>query len=277
LSNGHFDHADVVGATNIARAAACNLRRLTWRRGSQLISCPLGSNLKEDQTMAKTIPFASHEVRWFFEGHANQHESLKRWFETVAPIPKDPGVGPPVWKGRLDEEPDVYLLMPGSDDMGIKWREGELQIKGCVSSLGTQVFCGRHQGKIERWMKWSYANTPAAYKRLFAAGKETGLVTASVQKTRALRKVRLNTMTGNAQEVDAQTFVNRGLGFELTDLKVAGKAYCSLAFEAFPNDSAMDAAFTQAVESFLDSLKELDLAAAYSQSYPAWLGGIIVA
>jgi hypothetical protein len=39
----------------------------------------------------------------------------------------------------------------------------------------------------------------------------------------------------------------------------------------------MDAAFTQAVESFLDSLKELDLAAAYSQSYPAWLGGIIVA
>lgn len=227
--------------------------------------------------MAETIPLASHEVRWFFEGSVNQHASLKSWFETVAPISKNSGVGKPVPEGRLGDEPDVYLLVPGSDDMGIKWRERKLQIKGRVSSIGTQVFCERHQGKIERWMKWSYSDMPAAYKRLFVAGKETGLVTASVRKTRALRKVRLDTMTGKAQEVDAQTFVDRGLGFELTDLEVAGKAYCSLAFEAFPNDSAMDAAFTQAVESFLDGLKELDLTAACSQSYPAWLGGIIVA
>ena len=221
--------------------------------------------------MANTIPFASHEIRWFFEGKANQHESLKRWFETVAPIPKNAGVGPPVWKGRLDDQPDVYLIVPGSDDMGIKWREGELQIKGRVSSLGTQMFCGRHQGEMERWMKWSYANIPAAYQRLFLTGKETGLVTASVRKTRALRKVRLNTLTGKPQEVDAKSLVDRGLGFELTDLEVAGKAYCSLAFEAFPNDSAMDAAFARAVEAFLDGLTEIDLTAADSRSYPAWL------
>lgn len=227
----------------------------------------------------RTIPFASHEVRWFFEGQVNQHQALKHWFETVAGIPKTSGVSPPIWKGRLDEEPDIYLLIPGSDDMGIKWREGELQIKGRVSSLGTQVFCGRHQGNIERWMKWSYQdpNRLAAYKQLFMAKKETGLLTVPVQKTRALRKVRLDTMTGKAQEVDAQSFVDRGLGFELTDLEVAGRAYCSLAFEAFPNDSAMDAAFTQAIQVFLDGLKELDLAAACSQSYPAWLGSIIEA
>ena len=184
---------------------------------------------------------------------------------------------PPVWQGRLDDQPDVYLLVPGSDDMGIKWREGELQIKGRVSSLGTQVFCGRHQGKVERWIKWSYANTPASYQRLFVAGQETGLVTAAVRKTRALRKVRLDTMTGKAQEVDAQTFVDRGLEFELTDLEVAGKAYCSLAFEAFPDDSAMDAAFTEAVEAFLDGLTAVTLTATHSQSYPAFLGGVITA
>ena len=124
--------------------------------------------------MAKTIPLASHEVRWFFEGKANQHESLKRWFETIAPMPKSPGVGPPVWKGRLDDQPDVYLLVPGSDDMGIKWREGELQIKGRVSSLGTQVFCGRHQGKVERWIKWSYANTPSCVSTPVCGGKGDG-------------------------------------------------------------------------------------------------------
>jgi hypothetical protein len=227
--------------------------------------------------MAQTVPFASYEVRWFFEGQANQHASLKHWFETVVPIPKASGVGAPVWKGRLDEQPDVYLLVPGSDDMGIKWREGELQMKGRLSSLGTHVFCGRHQGKIERWIKWSYANTPEAYQRLFLGAQETGLVTASVQKTRALRKVRLDTLTGTAQEVDAQALVDRGLGCELTDLEVAGKAYCSLAFEAFPDDSAMDGAFMQAVESFLDGLTGVHLGAAHSWSYPAWLGSIIEA
>jgi len=103
-----------------------------------------------------------------------------------------------------------------------------------------------------------------------------GLVTASVWKNRALRKVRLDTFTGKAEEVDAEFFVDRGLGFELTDLEVGGKTYCSLAFEAFPDDSTMDAAFTQAVEAFLDGLPALALTTAASESYPAWLGRIIV-
>lgn len=225
--------------------------------------------------MVKTIPLASHEVRWFFEGKADQHKSLKLWFETTAPIQKSPDVKPPVWKSRLDDRADIYLLVSGSDDMGIKWREGELQIKGRVSSLGTQVFCSRHQGKVERWIKWSYANTPDSYQHLFVTGKETGLVTASVRKTRALRKVRLDTLTGKAQEVDTKTFVDRGLGLELTDLEVAGKAYCSLAFEAFPNDSAMDAAFTETIEAFVAGLTAFDLTATHSQSYPAFLDGVI--
>jgi hypothetical protein len=227
--------------------------------------------------MAQTIPLASHEVRWFFEGTIQQHASLRQWFETTAPLPKRPGVRPPLWQGRLDDEPDIYLLVPGSQDMGIKWREGELQMKGRVSSLGIQVFSGRHQGVVERWIKWSYAHMPASYHRLFVAGKETGLVTASVRKTRALRKVRLDTLTGKAEEVEAQTFVDRGLGCELTELEVAGQAYCSLAFEAFPNDSAMDAAFTEAVEAFVDGLTACDLTVTHSQSYPAFLGRIIAA
>jgi hypothetical protein len=225
--------------------------------------------------MAERIPLATQEVRWFFEGRADQHGSLKRWFETVVPVERSPEVGGPVWRGRIGDQPDVYLLVPRGDDMGIKWREGELQIKGRVSCIGTRVFCGRHQGKVERWMKWSYADIPAAYQRLFATREETGLITAAVRKTRALRKLRLDTFTGEAQEIDPNTFVNRGLHLDLTDLEVAGKTYCSLAVEAFPDDSAMDAAFTQALEAFLDGLAEPVLSAAQSQSYPAFLRDLI--
>ena len=225
--------------------------------------------------MVKTVPFASHEVRWFFDGTSDQYEPLTSWFKTVAPVPNNPGVSPPVWQGRLDGQPDIYLIIPGSVDMGIKWREGELQIKGCLASLGTQVFCGRHQGNVERWMKWSYANMPPTYKNLFLTGHEQELRTIAVKKIRALRKIRIDTITGQPEEVKSTTRFDRGLGIELTDLQIEGNAYCSLAVEAFPDDSAMSSAFTEVVEVFLGDLTDIELDAAHSKSYPAWLNTII--
>ena len=214
------------------------------------------------------VPLASHEVRWFFEGSSVDHEGMRRWFEAADPFSKAPAVCAPIWKGRLDDQPDIYLLIPGADDIGIKWREGEFQVKGRVSDLGIHAFGARHQGHVERWMKWSYSKLPDEYKRMFDGGH--GLVVVAVQKTRALRKVRLDTMTGVPEEVDAKTFVDRGLNIELTDLKVGGKAYCSLGFEAFPDDSAMDAAFSRAVAMFLEGLSQ-DLTIDRSLSYPKWL------
>lgn len=131
------------------------------------------------------IPFASHEVRWFFDGAVSDHPELKGWFETFAPFGRKGDFGPPVWMGRMGGEPDVYLLVPGADDMGIKWREGNFQIKGRVASLGVHSYCGRFRGQVERWVRWSYAGMPEAYRRLFLEGEGRGLVTVSVGKTRA--------------------------------------------------------------------------------------------
>jgi hypothetical protein len=220
--------------------------------------------------MASGIPLASHEVRWFFEGRAEDHPELKRWFETTEPVEKDAAVGAPLWKSRDDDQPDVYLRIPGSEDLGIKWREGELQIKGRTAMLGTQVFGRLHQGRVERWVKWSYTKMPDEFRALFAEGPRLPIV--SVRKVRALRKLRLDTMLGTAQEVDAKTFVDRGLGCELTNLEVSGKTFCSLAFEAFPDDAAMHEAFACTVSAFLDGLQNVELGAAKSMSYPIWLG-----
>ncbi|HVY55538.1 MAG TPA: hypothetical protein VHC46_07255, partial [Thermodesulfobacteriota bacterium] len=182
----------------------------------------------------KNIPFASHEVRWFFKGAVGKYPLLGEWFETYAPVEKKSDFGPPVWMGRLGGKPDVYLLLPGADDVGIKWREGSFQIKGRVASLGVHSFCGRFRGKVERWVRWSYSGLPEPYRNLFLDEKSNGLVTVSVGKTRALRKIKLDTYNGNALEVDPKSFIDRGINFELTDLEVAGKPYCTLAFEAYP-------------------------------------------
>jgi len=103
-------------------------------------------------------PLASQEVRWFFEGESADHGTLRHWFETTDPLHKGTSIGAPIWKGRFDDQPDVYLPVPGCEDMGIKWRERELQVKGRVSDLGIQVFCHRHRGQVERWIKWSYTD-----------------------------------------------------------------------------------------------------------------------
>jgi hypothetical protein len=93
------------------------------------------------------------------------------------------------------------------------------------------------------------------------------------QKTRALRKIRLDTYNGSAEEVDPKAFIDRGINFELTDIDIGGKFYCTVAFEAYPDDSAMHDAFTRTVETFLDALEGVDLDAGNSMSYPAWLLG----
>lgn len=225
--------------------------------------------------MVETMPFATLETRWFLDGTVEQRQLLKRWFETTVPLPKHSGVKSPVWQARRDGQPDIYLLVPGSDDMGIKWREGLLQIKGRVASHGIHQFSERHQGTIERWTRWSYANLPYAYRQLFQTDRETGLITVAVHKTRAQRLVRLDTVSGKPVEVDIETTVERSIALELTALEVAGKAYWSLAFEASPSDAAMDAQFIQTIEAFLNTLTEIRLIAMQSLSYPAWLAGVI--
>ena len=141
----------------------------------------------------KNVPFASHEVRWFFDGAVDSNPLLRDWFKTSAQVRRKGDFGQPVWMGRLDGKPDVYLLLPGADDMGIKWREGNFQIKGRSASLGIHEFCGRHRGSVERWIRWSYAKLPESYHRLFTDGDNKGLITVSVRKTRAMRKTRLDT------------------------------------------------------------------------------------
>ena len=172
----------------------------------------------------KNVPFASHEVRWFFDGGGRSASCAAKLVRIEQPVRKKGDFGPPVWMGRLDGQPDVYLLLPGADDMGIKWREGNFQIKGRAASLGVHEFCGRHQGSVERWIRWSYTKLPDSYHRLFTDGDNKGLITVSVRKTRALRKIRLDTYNGSAEEVDPKAFIDRGINFELTDIEVGGKS-----------------------------------------------------
>jgi hypothetical protein len=213
-------------------------------------------------------PFATIETRWFFEGESDRHPHLRRWFEACAPYRKAGDVSAPEWKGRAGGEPDVYLLIPGCTDMGIKWREGTLQIKGRVEDLGRRRFGDRHEGRVQRWIKWTCEDVPVAYRSLFTASGQHGFETAAIHKTRALRMISLE--AGAPEEVASFVVLQRGVGFEMTDIELDGKRYCSIAFEAFPDDAVTSAGFDAVVKGCLAELADtLDIGA--SMSYPDWL------
>jgi hypothetical protein len=218
-----------------------------------------------------SIPLPTMEVRWFLDGVYAQNATLIDWFETFHPIERRPTVGIPVWKPHKDGKSDVYLLIPGSEDMAIKWREGKLQIKGRTQYFGPHVFGPEYVGNVEGWMKWSYPQAPIPLQRLFDKEKDAGRTVACVKKDRALRKIHLDTMSGRADEVNANLAIDRGVLIELAQLEIAHRHYFSLAFEAFPNDSIMAAAFQEVVTTLLAALPHAGLTVDNSKSYSGFL------
>jgi len=199
-------------------------------------------------------------------------EILDGWIHTVDPYGGREGVPAPEWG---EWRTDVYLLLPTAKDMGIKWREEQLQIKGRLASLGPRSFAGSFQGHVESWAKWSYAGMPEAYRTLFESegeqSGERGLMLRSVRKRRCLRKVHIDPRTSSVQEVPVEAVLHRGVTVELTNLELEGRSFCSLAFEAFPDDPPMISDFTGVVQTFLGQLEGVSLDASNSLSYPAWL------
>ena len=85
------------------------------------------------------------ELRWFARG--SLPAEIEHWFEQdqlgdhLAPA---------------EEREDVYLYLPGCDYLGIKMRQGRLEIKWRKAELGVVGFEDRVEGKAEKWVKWTY-------------------------------------------------------------------------------------------------------------------------
>lgn len=216
---------------------------------------------------------ASHEVRWFLDGPVKSFPTVEAWVKHFYPIEKAGSVPSPVWNRRRGGRPDVYIVIPGSADMGIKWREGQLQLKGLLCDLGTQQFTNAAIGRVERWIKWSYKGK--SIDRRFAGWFTPKAGVIEVFKKRCLRKLALDPQSRTAREVNPESQIDRGATLEVTDLWMNGKPYTSIAFEAFPDDSEMHSSFTQLVSSFIQGLRDVSLNERNSMSYAAWLNASI--
>lgn len=114
------------------------------------------------------LTVATREVRWFVRGAAP--ESVRAWFDALGgPVPEA-------------TRTDRYLVPRESAEVGVKLREGRLEVKQRTAHLGIETW-GGVSGEVEGWVKWSF---DAATRAQPHAGW------ADVTKTRRLRRLTLD-------------------------------------------------------------------------------------
>ena len=171
------------------------------------------------------------EVRWFVLGTLSP--SAVAWAE-------DAGLT------RADPRTDRYVVLPGVDGVGIKLREGRVEVKARSGSLGQRVL-GPASGVVERWVKWSQpVGTGVGWD------EGPGVRIVEVDKTR-------------------WSFWQGGALIELTALKAEGQFWWTAAVEIAGSvgDPSRLANLCEPFESLEQARGALTFEA--SQGYAAWL------
>jgi hypothetical protein len=143
------------------------------------------------------------ELRWFYPGMLP--ELMKDWFDG------DIGVNP-------ESREDFYLKLPNCEYLGIKLRQGRLEVKLRQAELGKLNFGDNVAGKAEKWVKWMCEEPEA--ETLINQNQKAQPDWVRVQKIRWQRKY-------------------SGCNVELTQLSLRGDDWWSLAFEILEEEGMM--------------------------------------
>jgi len=198
-------------------------------------------------------------MRWFLQGDAP--EPWRRWFEGR------PGAEP-------QERTDLYLSLD-STGLGVKIRNsgGSLEFKLREHDYGRRSFpagpgaAGASPGgsavaAVEAWQKWSLPQRRWGIPR-------RRLPWVEVNKVRRMVTYELNP-AGNVAPTGGSPA--EGCRVELTSLRVAGQAWCTVGFEAFGSDDRqLDALVATGNAVFAEVPAGHGLEAAVSCAYPEWL------
>ena len=204
--------------------------------------------------------FSTTEVRWFYQGAVPP--TVWQWF--AAPN-REISAQPP----RID----YYLRIVDGDGLGIKLREGRIEVKQRYDQQGTVHFGDRVAGKVEQWRKWSF---PLAEAEHMMAELDEGLSSwVGVYKEREVRTLQM--IDGAVVDVSGTVFLDHGCGWEVAQvrLETTNALWWSVGFEAF-GEEAVRGEMIGAIAGHIlamDNAPVLELKD--SCGYPKWLQVVI--
>ncbi|MBW4633300.1 MAG: hypothetical protein KME30_15815 [Iphinoe sp. HA4291-MV1] len=199
----------------------------------------------------------TYELRWFSSGTIP--ENIETWFKQNCLI--DP-MQPP------EERTDVYLYSPKCDFLGVKLRQGRMEVKWRKAELGVVRFGEFVEGKAEKWGKWVYSDPTEESFQLYQVLKNPAWV--SVQKVRYSQLYQVLTEV-SPQPVSADEHIDNGCTVEFTYLIIQGNAWWSLAFEAVGEDARLMDNLQVTASWVFQTFSVSKLLTQNSYAYPHWL------
>ena len=199
--------------------------------------------------------FPTVEVRWFNKGVVNPR--VLSWFQQS--------------KGKIEEQParvDYYLRVADGGSLGIKLREGRIEVKQRYHQHGVVRFHERVAGLVEHWLKWSFELAGGSNYPVGMAIPASSWV--EVKKERTILRYRV-TSQGNMEVVSARAYCDWGCDLELTSISVEGEQWWSLGFESFGDETAIREGLILVVEKVLAAEEPPAFNAEDSYGYPKWL------
>lgn len=199
--------------------------------------------------------FPTVETRWFYPGSIPP--DVLAWYHYGERAPE-------AQPTRID----YYLRLTDHDDLGIKLREGRIEIKQRVEQYGVEQLHERVCGWVEGWHKWSFGVNDMGNGLNDLAGPQPAWI--AVRKARRLRRYQV-TETGDVIAIAGAELAAQGCTIELAELAVHGEIWWSLAFETFGPEDALHATFTRVTQHTLRGVNVPSLDTDYSYGYAQWL------
>lgn len=195
------------------------------------------------------------EIRWFYPG---KNQDFEENFKSL--------------DGDFTEEPlrDDHYLQSDSDDMGIKVRGGNLEIKLRRTESSNVLEKNNTSGLIEEWIKWIWAGGPSGTtdNTVKFLDEITKGPVSSVHKKRFVRRYNIN--DGNASSIKGLIPEGQsGFSSEFTKINFNQKDWWSFGFETTGSKIPLDV-FKKTVVEVLASFS-FKFSRQNSFGYPKWI------
>jgi hypothetical protein len=155
--------------------------------------------------------------------------------------------------------------------MGIKLRQGRLEIKWRKAELGILRFGDILEGKAEKWGKW-LCEDPT--QESFQPQDVVGKLWVSVKKGRSQRRYQI-LPDKSINAVPLTESIDQGCSVELTQLSINGNDWWSLGFEAFGEDDCLMDNLQAVASEVFKTCGSLKLQSQDSYAYPRWLSFVV--
>jgi hypothetical protein len=195
----------------------------------------------------------SFEVRWFYKGEIP--EITTQWFKGLGKTIAQP------------QRTDMYLSVKGSTKLGIKLREGRLEIKKQEGKILPFVINEHMQGKAGYWDKitFSLEQDPEIFQNGLASNDWF-----PVKKTRTL--ILFEITNGTCLQADIEgPWLQNGCFAELTQLSFQKASWWTIGFEAFGEPGRLPGNLATACNHVLPGNNQTMFSSNNSFSYPSWL------